>query len=55
MNSLQDYLAGVGADEAKAMDALQDAGIISDNCVWARDVAEADCPAAVEFLKAAPQ
>lgn len=32
------------------MNALQDAGIVSDNCVLACDVAEADCTAAIAFL-----
>lgn len=37
--------------EAIAMNILQDAGVISDNCVWVKDIAEADAPAAIKFLQ----
>lgn len=52
MNALERYLTITGTNEADAMNALQDMGIVSDNCVWAKDVAEADCLQAIEFLKA---
>jgi hypothetical protein len=39
-NSLQDYLAATGLDEVKAMNELQDHGIISDNCVSAAEVGD---------------
>lgn len=51
MNTLETFLAESGRDEVTAMDDLQNGGIVSDLCVNARDVAEADCPAAVSFLK----
>lgn len=37
-------------NEREAMNALQECGIVSDNCVTAADVADADFPAAREFL-----
>lgn len=39
-NSLQDYLAATGLDEVKAMNELQNNGIISDNCITAADVGD---------------
>lgn len=36
--------------EIKAMNLLQDQGIISDLCVWITDIAEADCDRAEMFL-----
>lgn len=50
MNSLEKHLSGKGLDEIQSMNALQDAGIVSDNCVLAQDVAECDCTAAIAFL-----
>lgn len=50
MNSLEKYLSGRGLDEIQSMNALQDADIVSDNCVLAQDVAECDCTAAIAFL-----
>lgn len=38
MNSLQQYIHYNGIDEVKAMNALQDHGIVSDNCVHASEV-----------------
>lgn len=32
------------------MNKLQDAGVVSDNAVWASDVADKDCPTAVDYL-----
>lgn len=52
MNTLEKYIESHGWDEAEAMDTLQIAGIISDNCVTAKDVADVDCKEAVEFLEA---
>ena len=50
MNSLQPFLELSDIDPTDAMNRLQEAGIVSDNCVTAADVAEADCERAVEFL-----
>lgn len=37
-------------DEIQSMNSLQDAAIVSNNCVGDGDVAEADCTAAIAFL-----
>lgn len=49
MNSLQKHLKG--ENEISAMNRLTEAGIISDNCVLAADVAEVDCERAIWFLR----
>lgn len=36
--------------EKEGMDLLQYHGIVSDNCVWAGNVANADLPRAIEFI-----
>lgn len=54
MNALEEYLAASRLDPIAAMNQLQDAGIISDNCVSAGDVADGekgDCLRAVKWLK----
>ncbi len=50
MNALEAFLTESGMDETKAMNQLQDAAMISDNCIWACDVANVDCLRAVKFL-----
>ena len=50
MNSLETYIRSKSLNEIESMNALQDAGVISDLCVFACDVAEADCTAAIAFL-----
>ncbi len=50
MNALETFLAESGMDETKAMNQLQDATMISDNAIQARDVANVDCLRAVKFL-----
>ena len=50
MNSLEQHLRAKSLNEIDSMNALQDAGIISDLCVFACDVAECDCTAAIAFL-----
>ena len=40
-----------GLSEAGGMNALQDAGVISDLCVWADDVHKDDVPRAIQWLK----
>lgn len=41
----------LGLTETEAMNALQDSGIISDNCVWLPDIADADIQNAAEWLR----
>lgn len=41
MNSLEQYLEYKKIDPVKAMNALQDHGIISDNCIEPSDVIDA--------------
>jgi len=36
-NKLENWLANSGHNEARIMNLLQEYGIISDNCVWAKD------------------
>jgi len=55
VNALKLYiLKNFGTKEVsinKALNALQEEGIISDNCITLADVAESDCAAAVAFLE----
>lgn len=50
MNPLQRHLHQHQLDPRDAMNALMDAGLVSDNAVWPEDVAEADCKGAVEWM-----
>jgi hypothetical protein len=50
-NSLQKWLEFMEENENDAMNRLQDCGMISDNCVSAKDVAECDCKDAIAFLE----
>jgi hypothetical protein len=50
-NALELYLAARNLPEGRAMDALQNANVISDNCVAVHDVAKPDDAKAVEWLK----
>ena len=50
MTSLETHLHAKNLNEIESMNALQDAGIVSDLCVLACDVAEADSTAAIAFL-----
>ena len=36
-NKLENWIANREADETKIMNLLQNYGVISDNCVWAKD------------------
>ena len=36
-NKLENWIAVREADEVKIMNLLQNYGIVSDNCVWAKD------------------
>lgn len=40
-----------GRSEFEGMNLLQGEGIISDLCVWAADVAEADIPKAIAYIQ----
>lgn len=48
MNQLEMYLKLTGTDEVKAMNLLQEHGIVSDNCVTASEVG--DIGAAISWL-----
>lgn len=50
MNLLEQFLATQKINETEAMNYLQDHGIVSDNCVWAKDVADVDCERACKVL-----
>lgn len=51
MNNLEQWLQENGFDLYDALNQLQDAGIISDECSSVEDVGKADIPRAIEFLK----
>ncbi len=38
-------------NETEAMNRLQANGVVSDECVTAKDVAAADCPRAIRWLE----
>jgi hypothetical protein len=50
MNSLEAHIRAKSLNEIDSMNALQDAGVVSDLCIFACDVAESDCTAAIAFL-----
>ncbi len=41
MNSLRDYIASRGIDATRALNVLQEAGVVSDLCVTVEDVGDA--------------
>lgn len=49
-NKLQSAAADMEKTEVQAMNELQDAGVISDNCVTFADIATADVDKAVDFI-----
>ncbi len=49
-NSLAEYLCTFDIPWDLALNALQGAGIVSDNCISIDEVAEADCPKAIFFV-----
>lgn len=55
MNVLERYLETMqktrGINPIDAMNRLQDAGIVSDNCITAADVPDSEAPKAIEFLR----
>ena len=51
MNALSEYCKTFHLDPVKAMNLLQDYGLVSDNCVTVEDVAEVDCDLASRFCK----
>lgn len=50
MTKLTEYIMENDLDHDKAMNALQNAGVISDNAVTSEQVADADCQKAIETL-----
>lgn len=50
MNPLEQFILDEQLDPVKAMNTLQNCGVISDNCVCPADVADSDCAAAVKFI-----
>lgn len=50
-SNLAILIHGAGLDESKAMNALQDRGIVSDNAITPGEVSNADGQAAWDFLK----
>jgi hypothetical protein len=54
MTTLLNFIRAYRLKPSEVMDRLQDAGIVSDNCVTVADVAEADQTKAVDWLKLNP-
>lgn len=50
MNELERWIKDSKVDPIQSMNRLQDNGIISDNCIYAEDVADVDCESAIKFL-----
>lgn len=50
LNTLEQYLRAKKLNEVESMNDLQSAGVVSDLCVFACDVADSDCTAAIAFL-----
>lgn len=48
--NLQQFITAHGWDPTKAMNLLQEHGVVSDNCVTVADVAVKDHAAAIQFL-----
>lgn len=48
MNALQQFIQENKMDELKVMNALQNAGVVSDECVDAGDVPRSECERVVE-------
>lgn len=54
MSTLEKYVRKNLLDPVKVMNALMDAGLISDNCIAIGDVADVDCARAIEWLDTKP-
>lgn len=50
-NALEKLITERGLNETTVLNALTDAGMISDHCVRAMDVANADCKKACQFVE----
>lgn len=50
MTQLEAFVAECGLDPIQTMNDLQNAGIVSDNCVTLADVAECDATRAMKWL-----
>lgn len=55
MNALERHIAETGVNAAALMDWLQGHGIISDNCVFPRDVYSGDAEEAVRRINEKPR
>lgn len=53
MNALEIYIRECYLSQTLTMNTLQDNNVISDNYVFAGDVADSDCIKAVDFLNEA--
>jgi hypothetical protein len=53
--TLKQFIAESGLSECEAMNRLQNHGIVSDEAVWADDVAPSDHDRAIAFLRRATQ
>jgi hypothetical protein len=54
-NVLETLLMTRNIDPHRAMNLLQEHGIVSDECIHASDVATSDCWRAVEWIRALPK
>jgi hypothetical protein len=54
MTTLLNFIRAHRLKPSEVMDRLQDAGIVSDNCVTVADVAEGDQTKAVDWLNLNP-
>ena len=48
---LADLIRDSGHTLESGMNALQDAGVISDNCVWVEDISQCDTMRAIEWFR----
>ena len=46
--------AAMDMTAVQAMNLLQNNGVVSDNCITHEDIADVDCPKAIEFLQGYP-
>lgn len=51
MNPLESYIAANRLNEFQVLNEIDDAGLISNHCLRAMDVARVDCERAVKWLK----
>lgn len=51
MNALETFISEHKLSELECMNVLQQTGVVSDNCMLAKDVADSDTPAAIAELE----